>query len=126
MDKHREPGNRHANPDASPFVLLRYAPRSSDATAGIPLLVIQDGPALEIVIRPDWRQGLGSEEGEYLAELMDDWRGANSAEIPALLEKISELSIGPLQAIESGLLDSERRSAFIQQVSAAPRRRGSN
>lgn len=116
----REHQHRQGNEDASPFVYLGYAPRSSGATNGISLLVIQKGLALEVVIRHDWRKGLESEDGEYLAELMDDWRRTIPAKIPALLESLSQLSIGPLRTLESGLLDPARKSALIQKVAVAP------
>jgi hypothetical protein len=98
------------------FVHLRYSPRSSDTDAptGIPLLVIQNGPALEIVIRPDWHEGLGSEDREYLTELIGDWRRTTAAEIPALLQALGELSMGPLRTLESGATNSERFRALKQ------------
>jgi hypothetical protein len=82
--------------------------------------VIQNGPALEIAIRPGWQEGLGSEDCEYLAELMGDWRRTNSMEMPALLQALAELSIGPLRTIESGLIDSERRGVLVKQVCDIP------
>jgi hypothetical protein len=117
-DKYSGDEDRYMNPHGTPFVHLRYSPRWSDAghPSGIPLLVIQAGPGLEIVIRPDWHKGVLPDDQEYLTELMDDWRNATPAEIPTLLESLSELSIGPLKSIESGLVDLERRSALIKQV----------
>jgi hypothetical protein len=106
------------NMDRVPFVHLRYAPRPFDAgcTTEIRLLILEDGPALEIVIRPDWRIGLGPEDQEYLSELMRDWRRATPPEIPILLGNLSELSIGPLQTVDTGLVDPEERNALMKKV----------
>jgi hypothetical protein len=73
---------------------------------------------LEVAIRRGWETAVDAEDREYLTGLMADWSGAVADEIPDLLQQLAELSIGPLQAVESGSMDSKRRDMLLDQVSS--------
>ena len=82
----------------------------------MPLLVAFDGVGLEIVVPFAWQSGVATGDREYLEELMTDWQGMAADEIPGLLQQLSELSIGPLRAVESGVLDSRKRDRLLGHI----------
>ena len=99
------------------YVFLKYVPTSyEESKQRVFVLVNQDRGSLELFVRPGWEMGMEAEDRDYFAELMKDWSETPSEEIPSLLEQLAELSIGPLQAIESGNLDKKRRQRLINHV----------
>jgi len=105
------------NPQPLSFVYLRFSPRSAAGPeSGIPLLVALKDATLEVFIRSGWEDGVAAEDREYLEELMSDWRKLSAGAIPGLLEQLAELSVGPLRAIESGILDARKRTQLLEQV----------
>jgi len=99
------------------YVFLKYVPTSyEESKHRIFVFVNQDRGALEIFIRPEWDKGMEVWDRDYLAELMKDWSEIPSEEIPGLLDQLAGLSIGPLQAIESGILDEKKRERLIAGV----------
>lgn len=103
-------------PGTHRFVLLRFGPEQEERPqAAIPLLIVQTGGKLSVHIEPQWESGFDRNDREYLSGLLDDWSDASEKEIPAILDQLSELSIGPLRAVESGVADSERLRTLLRQ-----------
>lgn len=100
------------------YVLLRFAPdRKGRSDTAIPLLLVQSAGKLNIHLVSQWESRVDPKDREYLTGLLDDWRAASAKAIPAILDQLSELSIGPLQAVESGIADPERLRTLLQQFS---------
>ena len=99
----------------SRFVLLRYSPPSLGAKAmGIDVLVLYRDAASQVHIRPQWWEGLSPKDREYLDGLIEDWEQAT--EFEALLRELDELCVGPLKAVDSGMLDGAGRERLIAAV----------
>jgi hypothetical protein len=99
------------------YVFLEYIPTSrEELRKRVFVFVSQDRASLELFIRPQWDDGMEAEHRDYLIELMKDWSKTPSEGIPSLLEQLSELSIGPLRTIESGILDQKERDRLISHV----------
>ena len=98
------------------YVLLRFSPPDSrQIHASIPLVVLQESQSrLQTYIQAGWDQHLRRTDREYLLELIADWH--NATNIPGLLDELSELSIGPLVSVESGLLDAVKRDKLMSVV----------
>jgi len=102
------------NEHESRFVRLCYL--SDDPAANIPLLVIEKDSRLQVVIRNGWDCDLSSSDREYLSELISDWHSASGDEIHAILDQLSELSVGPLRTQEWGIADECRRGPLMRRV----------
>lgn len=99
------------------YVFLKYVPTSyEESKQCIYLFINRDRASLEFFVRPGWDKGMEVEDRDYLMGLMKDWSETPSEEIPSLLEQLAGLSIGPLQAIESGILDQKKRERLIGRV----------
>jgi hypothetical protein len=99
------------------FVLLAYAPDGRTVGArSIPVLVLQRGPTVEVLLPPKWDAGMGLGSREYLSELIRDWEGGSDAD--SLIRELSELSVGPLRTVETGVLAPGKREALSAQISA--------
>lgn len=97
------------------FVLLRFASERGDDRRGgaSSLLLTQDGDTLKIFTEQHWDSALEAEDREYLMGLLEDWRHASPDEIPAILDELSELSVGSLRAVESGVADGDKLKALL-------------
>lgn len=82
------------------FVVLHFS-RFNKEAFNLVVLKSDEGP-LRIWARPDWKQRLDIEDRAYLSDLMDEWRSATAADIPALLEELSRQSHGPLRVFHRG------------------------
>lgn len=103
----------------APFVLLQYSPDSVfGQDSGLWILVLQEGSQLAVYQRNNWENGLTDEARHYLSDLITYWREAPPDAVSPILEELGELSVGPLQAIESGVLEDERRIALKARVLA--------
>ena len=92
------------NSNPSCFVRLEYSPGNSVSPAhAIPLAVVAKGSELRVAIVPGWRDMVDPQDCEYLDELIHEWRATPANEFQDLMRQLSELSIGPLRAVESGL-----------------------
>lgn len=98
----------------SRFVLLCYNPGQENA--GIPVLILEDGPGLKVHVPPNWHAGLDANDREYLSELMSDWEEADSERVPGILRELSELSVGPLRLRDSGIADEPRRVDLLRNA----------
>jgi hypothetical protein len=82
------------------FVVLHFSRFNEEA---INLVVLKsDGGLLRVWAHPDWKQRLDTEDQTFLSDLMDEWRSATAAEIPAILEELSKQSHGPLRVFRRG------------------------
>jgi len=105
--------------DQLSFVYLRYSPDAHPGErVGLPLVVVFAKTGLQIVISPTWREQLEREDREYLNLLISDWQETSSDMLPSLQEALSELSVGPLQAVESGPIDHDRLNEIIRRISS--------
>lgn len=110
----------------SRFVRLCYiAEPHGDPKDGIPFFVIGDDQGLHVAIRPGWDRGLPASDREYLSALMADWNNVAVGEVDSTLDQLSEVSIGPLRAVESGILDESRRGDLIRKIEADMAEHGS-
>ena len=82
------------------FVVLHFS-RFNEEAVNLVLLNSSEGP-LRFWAHPDWKQRLDTEDRAYLSDLMDEWRSATAAEIPALLDELSKQSHGPLRVFHRG------------------------
>lgn len=99
------------------FVLLRFVGSENGIARPSTLLAaIQNGHGLTIEISPGWRSGLEATDAEYLGDLLAEWAEKPLDEIPALLEQLSELSIGPLGVVEAGIADEQKVKHLLEQV----------
>lgn len=111
---------RQMDPQNSTFIRLYYYTGSDPSDgARLPLLVVGNQSGIEVVIAPNWQENLDLESREYLEGLIADWRSLDSGQIPALLRQISELSMGPLRAVESGVTDAEGRVRLVGEFAKA-------
>lgn len=85
------------------YVVLLFDP---DPDVAIKILVVRNGPSLEVSLPANWQEQLSGGDREYVSELVNDWRSANADSIPLLLRELSQLAVGPLRTIESNLLDN--------------------
>ena len=109
-------------PSQPVYVLLRFVPRSGNIRQALELaVVIGQDAVLQIVIRHDWQTGLDAEDREYLADLMHDWTTMSSRRAPALLKQLSELSVGPLTVIDTGVATSESLRYLTHEILATYR-----
>jgi hypothetical protein len=99
------------------YVLLRFVPRTGNISHALELaVVIGQDAVVEIVIRYDWQTGLDAEDREYLADLMRDWSTMSLRRPPALLRQLSELSVGPLTVLDTGVATSESLRCLTRKV----------
>lgn len=99
------------------FVVLHFSRFNKEA---INLLVLNsDGASLRVWAHPDWKERVEIEDQTYLSDLMDEWRSASAAEIPALLDELSRQSHGPLRVFRRGDVSADECRAltegFIEQ-----------
>jgi hypothetical protein len=83
------------------FVVLHFSRFNKE---GINLLVLnsRNGAPLRVWAHPDWKQRVDAEDQAYLSDLIEEWRSASTAEIPALLDELSRQSHGPLRVFRRG------------------------
>jgi hypothetical protein len=99
--------------------MLRYAPSScSTAKSSIQVLVICDGRSLQIHTNRGWEHLLEPIEKEYLSELIAEWKLAAEEQIPDVFASLSELSVGPLIAVQSGSAGAAECLSLIRTVEA--------
>ena len=82
------------------FVVLQFS-RFNEEAVNLVVLKSHEGP-LRVWLRPDWKHRVDIEDRAYLSDLMDEWRMATAAEIPALLDELSRQSHGPLRVFRRG------------------------
>jgi len=85
------------------------------------LILVRNGAKLEVWVRPDWTERLDPQDRAYLSDLMQEWKTAAPAEIPAILDEISRQSHGPLRVSNSGTLHPDECQALIDRL-LAPKR----
>jgi hypothetical protein len=68
----------------------------------IALIILQNDSPPDILIDPNWRSFVRSEDLEYIESLFNDFVKRSKVDSEALFEQISNLSIGPLITQESG------------------------
>jgi hypothetical protein len=82
------------------FVVLHFSRFNEEA---VNLVVLKsDGGPLRIWAGPDWKQRLDIEDRAYLSDLIDEWRSATAAEIPAILDEVLRQSHGPPRVFQRG------------------------
>ncbi|HTW46898.1 MAG TPA: hypothetical protein VMD92_03055 [Acidobacteriaceae bacterium] len=98
------------------FALLIFQPRNAGENFSFPILILERNNFVEVHVASNWEQKCDSEDREYLAELMEDWKRVPPGETSLLIEQLSELSIGPLLATKSGTSDEAHVSALRDLV----------
>ena len=92
------------------FVLLQFSPRLHRKTVNILLVDLENGNPLQVSIDPAWEQRVDSDDREYLAALIDDWRRTPPERIPDLFHELCRLSHGPLKVAQ------EKRATLAQAM----------
>lgn len=99
----------------SRYVLLRYAPGEAHSRGADVLILVSEAKAgLEVRVRPGWHEEMAEQDRDYLAGLMEDWDRVS--EPHPVLDALSELSIGPLVTVETGMLDAGRSAALGAKI----------
>jgi hypothetical protein len=107
-------------PNLPSFVELQFS-RFNNKEAVTLLILVRNGAKLEVWVRPDWTERLDPQDQSYLSHLMQEWKTAAPAEIPALLDELSRQSHGPLRVSNSGRLPADECQGLIDRF-LAPRR----
>jgi hypothetical protein len=97
------------------FVMLQFARPSNNMPVDLLIVDSKDGSPLQVWVHPEWEERVHPQDREYLSELMNEWRKANSAQIPAILDELSKQSYGPLRVIEQGQLSEVEGQALIKR-----------
>lgn len=99
------------------FVFLHFVSGSDEGfREPIPLLIVHGNGKLQIHIAANWESRLNKMDRDYLDGLQNDWRNASTKEIPAILDQLAELSVGPLRTVEAGTAGADMLNELLQQL----------
>jgi hypothetical protein len=104
-------------PNLPSFVELQFS-RFNNKEAVTLLILVRNRTKLEVWVRPDWTERLDPQDQAYLSSLMQEWKAATPAEIPALLDELSRQSHGPLRVSNSGRLPANECQGLIDRLLA--------
>ncbi|HKF46364.1 MAG TPA: hypothetical protein VKB38_03335 [Terracidiphilus sp.] len=71
---------------------------------------------MQIRVRAGWNRAVPLEAVRYFNDMLDEWKRMSQSQPDTVLAMLSELSAGPVRAIQQGTMQKDRAVVLIEQV----------